>query len=142
MFELSAIEFKVKKFIHWRLQLHFFYHILPMLSFWESVSQGAVELDFAKGIKIVWRNIHHQATKILPNQYLWWEVMHRHRDEFEGDFERGIFSKAEQRMDEEEDKLNDANEMKSEDRKRQKEASKAIAESLSKIRARTRVRLP
>lgn len=139
MFEISALEFKSKKFIHWRLQLNFFYHILPLASGWESVSQGAVELDFAKGIKIVWRNIHHQATKILPNQYLWWEVMHRHKDEFDGDFEQGIFLKADQRIEEEEDKRNDSRDSKAEDKRRAKDLAKALAHTVSKIRARTRV---
>ena len=105
------------------------------------MSQGGVELEFGKGVKIAWRNIHYQATKILPNQYLWIDIMRKYRDDFEGDFEQGVFAKAEQRMEEEEDKYNQAKETAAKDRERIRKVDKALVETAQKIRARSRVDL-
>ena len=139
LFSISVIELRGKKFIHWLLEVNYFYHTLPGLSEWRKSSQGTVELELAKAIRIVWRNIHHEATKIWPNQYLWLEIMHKYRDDFDGDFEMSIFQKADQRMEEEEDKLNEKRQKKYEDREKKKEISEEMRLLHSKIKARNRV---
>lgn len=138
-FQVSAVEFRAGSFIHWNLKLHTFYHIIPGLSEWRKSSQGNIELDLHKGIKIVWRNIHHEATKVLPNQYLWYDILYKYNDDFQGDFEKSIFVKAETRMEEEEEKHNEVQNKLAADRDRGRELKKIIAERYGKMRARSRV---
>jgi len=138
-FTVSAIEFRGRKFIHWFLKVDYFYHALPMLSEWRKSSEGRVELDIAKGIKIAWRNIHYQATKIHPNQYLWTDIMFKYREDFDDDFDLGVFAKAEQRQQEEEDKHNDKREKVAADKERAKAVAKELANTAMKIRARIRL---
>lgn len=137
-FSVSAIEFRWSKFIHWRLNLHFFYHILPKLSDWEVASQGTVELEFTKGVKIVWRNIHHEATKILPNQYLWTEILQKYSDELESDLDLAIFQKAEARIEEEETKKNDEKLRRQQDKQNAVLVDQILAERVGRIKAATR----
>ncbi len=138
-FEVSAVEFRGKRFVHWLLKVNYFYHALPGLSGWRRGAQGTVELEVAKAVRIVWRNIHHEATKVWPNQYLWTEILQQYREDFEGDFERGVFGKAEQRMQEEEDKANLRREQQAEDRLRAKQAVQALRLLHSQLLARSRV---
>ena len=141
-FSVSAVEFRGKKFTHWLLKVNYFYHALPKLSAWRRASQGTVELEIAKALRIVWRNLHHEATKVWPNQYLWAEIMHKYRDDFDGDFEMGIFGKAEQRMQEEEDKMNLRRDQRAQDRATGRRVAQELRATHSKILARSRVAAP
>lgn len=121
-FSVSVLEFSQGFIIHWHLNLHTFYHILPGTSNWALEAGGRLTIELDKGIKIAWRNVHFQATVIYPNQHIWWEILSKYSDELEGDLY--IFDKAEKRIEEEEDKKNLKEEMSSFDSKYAKELRK------------------
>ena len=137
-FRVSVLELRQGLCIHWLLHLHTFYHILPGLSEFRVGAQGRVELELEKGIKIAWRNVHYEATKIYANQYIWWEMNRKYADELEGD--GYIFQKAMKRIDEEEDKRYDSGEEVRRDRIRLRELEKEYDSMMRGVRARTRVR--
>lgn len=54
-------------------------------------------------------------TLIWPNQYLWWEILNKYRDELEDQY--FIFKRAEEKMQEKEDKMNQDEEKKAREKR-------------------------
>ena len=105
-------------------------HIYPMATEYHYSSLGHVEITARKGFAVVWRNIHVDKTLIWPNQYIWWEILNKYRDQLEDQF--FIFERAEQKIQEKEDNKNAEEEKKKKEKRYLKEREKKNEENRNK----------
>lgn len=114
-FSLMALNLEGETPVFFVLNITLNMHIYPQIAEWHWSSQGHVEATMRKGYSVVWRNIHVDKTLIWPNQYLWWEILNKYRDELEDQY--FIFKRAEEKMQEKEDKMNQDEEKKAREKR-------------------------